>query len=161
MSFAAFKLLAAAVLALSLAGKVVASRAPPEASGKATAAAVGSVLRHGGYETRVVTTSRSPGVFVEAQSGRCRILAGDYPPHGTFDSVYRVMAMPIGRLRFIHRGSLLEEQPKLGGLFDYYVWRELGRVGIVAQRPPVIAIAASDACPLDRLDWRSTASLAA
>ena len=149
----------AALLALSLAGKAVWSAPAPEPDGRAATAAIVHALRSAGFEARAVVLKRSPGIVAHGVSGRCRIVAGDYPVHGTFQDVYRQLAAGVGPLRFVHRGSLRDGEPKLAGLIRFYHWRELRRVGIAAARAPVIAVAASESCDLGRIPWELTASV--
>lgn len=149
----------AALFALSLAGKAVWSRVPPEADPRASVAAASEALRAAGYETRIVEQQRSPRIFVQAARGPCRIVAGDYPVEGTFQDVYRQLAAGVGPLRFVYRGGVWETEPKLSSLVRYHLWRALHRGGIETRRAPLIAVAASRNCDLDQIRWETTATV--
>ena len=149
----------AGVLLLSLFGKLLAARPDPSPDPIRTADALAQVLAQSQYETRIVRTRGAPGQLVEAWSGDCRLLAGDYPPYDTFADVYGMLARPLGSLRYVYRGSLVTKPPKFRALFDFYLWREMRRIGLPQRRAPVIAIAATPACDLTRIDWRQTATL--
>ena len=157
MRYSAARLGFAALIALTLGAKVVASRAAPGPDPVAAATAAAAVLTRAGFEARLLRTPRSPGVLVAASLGECRLLAGDYPPHGTFAAVYRDLAAPLGPLRYAYRGKLGSRVPKLAALTQFYRWRELRRIGVSARRAPVIAIAAGGTCDLARVDWSGTA----
>ena len=157
MTFSPARLALACLLALSLGAKLAFSAAPPGPDPAATAAAASSALARAGFDAQVVRMDRSPGILVTAQRGGCRLLAGDYPVHGTFAAVYRGLAAPLGTLRFVHRGRMHARAPKLAGLADFYLWRELRRIGVAARRAPVVAVAASPACDLARIDWAPAA----
>lgn len=148
-----------AVLVVSLGGKLAASSPSPGTDPIAAAATVGRMLQQAGFDARVTETSRSPRAFVEATGGDCRIIAGEYPPQSTLLDVYRDLAAPVGRLRFAHRGRLHDQEPKVLGLFDSYLWRELRRIGIRTPRKPVIAVAASPGCTIENLPWTEVAAL--
>jgi hypothetical protein len=147
------------MLAVSLAGKLIANAPAPGSDPRLVAAPLEQLFRGAGYETRIVELERSPRIIVAAERGRCRMIAGDYPPHSTFEDVYRDLAAPIGRLVFVHRGTVYEEAPKLRGLFDYFLWRELRRIGVGLRRSPVIAVAASDSCALGDIPWENASSV--
>ena len=149
-----------ALLTLSLAGKVVWATPAPEPDARASAAAIVGALRSAGLAARIVELRRSPGIVVEATRGLCRVVAGDYPVHGTFQDVYRQLAAGASPLHFVHLGAVYESEPKLSGLFRFYLWRELRRVGIEVRRAPVIAVAASRDCNLRGVPWGVTASVA-
>ena len=150
----------ALLLALSLAGKAAWSAPAPEPDPLQPAEAAREVLARAGFRTRIVEFDRSPRVLAEGFRGRCRILAGDWPPHGTFADVYRDLGSRLGTLRFVRDGAVTTEAPKLRALLEFYVWREQRRIGIEAPRTPVIAVAASPGCDLDSLPWASAARVA-
>ena len=157
MRYSRASLVLGGLLALSLGGKLAASAAPPGPDPAAAAAAAASALAGAGFAARLVRMERSPGIVVEAVLGRCRVVAGDHPPHGTFAAVYRDLARPVGPLRYAYRGRLRDREPKLAALADFYLWRELRRIGVSARRAPLLAVAASPACDLAPVDWTRTA----
>ena len=158
-SFARLDLAFAALLLVSLGGKLAAASGTPNLDPHTAAASAARMLTNAGFDARIVEISRSPRVFVEATRGECRLIAGEYPPHSTFREVYLDLAAPIGPLRFAHRGRLLDREPKVLGLLDFYRWRELRRVGIAARRHAIIAVAAGPECHAESLPWSEVAAL--
>jgi hypothetical protein len=143
----------ALLLTLSLAGKAAWSAPAPEPDPRGPAEAARIVLAQAGFTTRIVELDRSPGILAEGVRGRCHILAGDWPPHGTFADVYRNLGSRLGDLRFISQGSVTREPPKLRALIEFYLWREQRRIGIAAAREPVIAVASTPDCDVESLGW--------
>ena len=158
-SFARLELALAAALVVSLGGKLAAASRTSDPDPHTAAASAERMLTSAGFDARIVETSRSPRVFVEARRGQCRMIAGEYPPHSTFRDVYLDLAAPIGPLRFAHRGRLLDREPKVLGLWDFYRWRELRRIGVAAPRNAIIAVAASSGCHAETLPWSEVAAL--
>lgn len=150
----------AALLVLSLVGKAVWATEAPGPDVQASASAIAAALRNAGFKARIVELQRSPGTIVEAAKGACRVMAGDYPVHGTFQDVYQQIAPGGAPLLFVHRGTVREREPKLSGLLHFYLWRELRRVGLEPRRAPVVAVAASRGCNLRGVPWEVTASVA-
>ncbi|MEA3015641.1 MAG: hypothetical protein QOI38_363 [Sphingomonadales bacterium] len=147
----------ALLLALSLAGKAAWSAPAPEPDPRRPAEAARDVLERAGFSTRMVELDRSPRILAEGVRGRCRILAGDWPPHGTFAEVYRALGVGLGELRFVRRGAVTTEAPKLRALLEFYLWREQRRIGIEADRAPVIAVASTRDCDIESLGWARAA----
>jgi hypothetical protein len=157
MSSRGFSLILALLLALSIGAKTAAASGDPAAEPAVTVEAVQRLLAGAGYDAKIVHLTRSPRLLVEAAAGDCRMLAGDYPVHDTFANVYRNLAVEKGRLRFVHRGELHESPPKARAMFDFFLWRELSRVGIAARRAPVVALITSTGCDADAVLWDQVA----
>lgn len=149
----------ALLLALSLAGKAAWSAPAPEPDPRRPAEAARDVLARAGFNTRILELARSPRILAEGVRGRCHILAGDWPPHGTFADVYRSLGSRLGTLRFVRRGAVTSGAPKLRALIEFYLWREQRRVGIAADRAPVIAVAATAECDIESLGWARAATV--
>jgi hypothetical protein len=149
----------AALLALSLAGKLLANQAPPGADPGLFVRSAGAMLRDGGFEASV--EPRKAVILVRGARGGCRLILGEYDPHGTFAELYRELAAPVGPLRFAWRGRVYEAAPKVRGLAAFYGWRELRRIGLAPPRAPIAAWAATPGCDTGRLDWGRLASLPA
>jgi hypothetical protein len=101
----------------------------------------------------------SDGHFLEARGGACRLLLADYMLDGTLSEALTVAAQPVGPIRYVARGRISEHLFKPGALLAFYAERELRRTGFSHERHPIVAVAASPGCALDRLDWRRLASL--
>jgi len=143
----------ALLLGLSLAGKAAWSAPAPEPDPRGPAEAARDVLARAGFSTRILELDRSPRILAEGVRGRCIILAGDWPPHGTFADVYRNLGSRLGTLSFVRHGSVTSEPPKLRALAEFYLWREQRRIGIAAARAPVIAVASTPDCDVQSLGW--------
>ena len=159
MKSSSVSLLFAGLLATSLSGKLLASRAAPEPDGALLQTRLADFLKESGF--RVRGEPHGFAILVRAERPGCTILAGDYDPHGTFDAAYRQFAAPVGALHFAYRGRSSESAPKLRPLFEYYGQRELRRLGFVPPRNPIIAYAASPGCAADSLPWRRLDTLPA
>ncbi len=151
------KFLLAGLLGLSLAGKLAASR--PDPAVPEAISAVHRLLSSSGFRSHVVDRSRSPRRIVSASRGACRLILGEYPPHSEMKDVYAALAKPVGPLRFVYRGGVYEAEPKMRSLFEQFLWREMGRVGIAAPRAPVLAFAASASCDIEKIDWHEVATV--
>lgn len=149
----------AALIGLSLAGKLLANQAPPDPDRRAFDTSARSMLEAAGLATR--SDARRFGTLLSGSSGGCRLILGEYDPHGTFAELFRHLAAPVGPLRFAWRGRVYARAPKTAGLAGFYVWRELRRVGVAAPRAPIAAWAASPGCDSARLDWSRLARLPA
>jgi len=147
------------ILLLSVLGKLIAARPDPSPDAAPVATVLAGVFSDSGLEARVIETRHAPGVYVEARVGECHILAGDYPSNDTYADVYQALAGPFGSLHYAYRGVLQARPPKLRALFDFYLWREIRRVGLPRRRAPVIAVAATPDCDLTKIDWRRVAAV--
>jgi hypothetical protein len=156
MRYASASALLAAALALSLGGKAASLAPAPRPDLRPFQEAASRLLAASGFAVRV--ESYGP---VVGRKGDCRILVGDYSPYGTFDALFKEVAAPVGPLRFAYRGVLHDSPPKALALTEFYLWRELGRIGIRTPRHPVSAAAESPACAAQPLDWAALASLPA
>lgn len=146
----------AALLLISLAAKAALIAPAPEPDSHRVAGEAAAMLRDQGFLTAF--ESRPLGILVHARRGGCRLLVVDYNPYGTFAATIAERARPVGPLRFVYRGELYAQAPKLVPLLDFYVYRELRRVGIGARRHPIAAIA-WQGCDLARFDWRRLAAM--
>lgn len=147
----------ACAAALSLAGKLLSNRGVPEPDlGQFQETAL-AVLRAQGYQAWARTSER--GLVVRGRKRGCTIMLADYSPYGTFADVFQEMAAPIGPLKFIYDGALYTYPPKVFPLGRFYIERELHRVGIATSRSPIVAVAASPACDISRLDWQALSRL--
>lgn len=112
------------------------------------------LLRAKGYTVWV-----DPAGPLHGRKGTCRVLLGDYSPYGTFADLYREMAGPIGPLHFAYRGARYVRAPKVRPLIEFYVERELRRLGRRVRRHPIAAFAATPGCDPDDSDLQRLASL--
>jgi hypothetical protein len=141
----------AALLAITLGAKFLSNVTVPEEGGPKFDHAARSMLEAAGFAAS--SEARPFGTLYHGSKGACRLIVGEYDPHGTFAELFRHFAAPVGPLRFAWRGQVTEEAPKTPALFHFYVWRELLRVGVATPREPIAAWAASPDCDTPRLDW--------
>lgn len=146
------------LLVLSLGLKLGASRSEPLPDERLFASQVSRFLEREGYAT--AAELRPLGMMVTARRGGCRLAIRDYPPHGTLAQVYARLARPVGPLHFIYRGRVTDRAPKLLPLVEYFIGREMRRLGIAAPRAPILAVAASRGCEITRLRWGAISTFA-
>jgi hypothetical protein len=139
----------AAILLLSLSGKLLANRATVEPDAGLFAARAEQALSASGFETKRV--KRPMGLVVYGEKDGCRAMIAEYAPHGTFADTLVKRAAPVGPLRFAWRGATHEAAPKLRPLAEYYVRRELLRIGVDVPRAPIAALALTPGCPAPNL----------
>jgi hypothetical protein len=148
-------LLFAIVLALGLGGKIASNRPVPEPDLGPFRAAGERLLRAQGF-----TVWKDPAGPLRGRRGECRVLLGDYSPYGTFADLYAEMAEPVGPIQYVFRGSVYARPPKLRPLIEFYLERELRRVGYGPPRHPVAAVAVTPGCALDAGRWQSLSTVA-
>jgi hypothetical protein len=156
-SLRAPSLLLGVVLALSLSGKLLASRAEPAADEALFAESVATFLKRQGLVTR--SERRPMGMMVVGERGDCRLTVREAEPHGTYANVLARMARRIGPLAYVYRGTVTRELPKIAPLADYFVGRELRRIHVPVPRAPILAVAAAPACNIMRWRWQELATL--
>jgi hypothetical protein len=144
------------LLVLSLGLKLGASRGEPLPDGQLFASQV--FLEREGYST--AAELRPLGMMVTAQRDGCRLAIRNYPPHGTLAQTYAHLARPVGPLHFVYRGRVSDRAPKLVPLIEYFIGRELRRLGIAAPRAPILAVAATRGCDIGRLKWGALSTFA-
>ena len=145
-----------ALLLLSLGGKAAFSRAAPAPRGEDTSVRASRLLADQGYATSV--EKRPFGTIVHAARGACRLIAAEYPAHGTLTEPLAALAAPIGPLRFVWRGAIYEQAPKLAPLADFYLQRELRRAGFSPAHAPILAYATSRRCGARPVEWGALAA---
>ena len=135
---------AALVLAGSLAGKVAVQDVAITEDRLGAAQALAASIAGQGY---AVAFARPGLPVVRAERGNCRLVARVLDPHGTFRDTEQRRAPPGWRFAYAWRGSIDTSLPRLGPLGEYYLARELARVGFVAHRAPVVMLAIQPGCP--------------
>jgi hypothetical protein len=138
-------------LSLTLGLKAAWTREVPAADPQTFNQRAHRLLRAQGFETYMLP--QRFGMLVAARRGECRLFVADYPPQGIFAEPIAHAARPVGPVHFLWGGKFHSEAPKVQPLLDFYVQRELRRVGFPAERHPLVAVAASEPCQLDRIDW--------
>jgi hypothetical protein len=146
------------LLVLSLGLKLGASRSEPLPDEQLFASQISRFLESAGYST--AAELRPLGMKVTAWRGGCRLAIRNYPPHGTLAQTYSRLARPVGPLHFVYRGQVTDRAPKLLPLIEYFIGRELRRLGIAAPRAPILAVAASRGCDIGRLRWGAISTFA-
>lgn len=154
MRYSTASLLLAAVLAVSLAGKLAAGRPLPTPDDRRALARAAQIATSAGYRARLIRRERAPALAVVAERGDCHMLIGHYPPFGGLANAYRTLARPPrDRIHFIYRDTVFASAPKLIPLAEHYATRELRRIGLDVTRSPMLAVVASPACEVEQLPW--------
>jgi hypothetical protein len=151
------KLLLAALLAGSLAIKAAFAGDLPPPDRALFGARADALLRASGFETR--RRDHPLGVIAYGEMAGCRIMLAEYDPGGGNANILAIFAGPIGPLSYAWRGERLAAPPKLAPLTEHLVQRQLWHFGLKPARHPIVAIASSRGCPLDRIAWPSLGAL--
>jgi hypothetical protein len=149
----------AALLLLSLAGKVAAqaTAATPDAALFVRTAA--AAMAEAGLATAVVKGHL--GMIVYGRRGGCALMIRDTSEGTTYAEGYRLAAAPIGPVTYLYRGVRTSSPPDYRPLADYYVWRGLRKLGLRTPRRPLIAVAATPGCDFRAVDLRALEELPA
>lgn len=145
------RLVLAALLTLTLGLKLLWTREAPAPDAALFVAQAEAVFTRAGFATARVT--RPFGTIVTGERGACRMMVGDYSPDGTLAEPIAAAARSIGPLSYLWAGETYERAPKLRPLVEYYVRRELGRLGFSLRRWPILAVATGAGCSGARVDW--------
>jgi hypothetical protein len=109
------------------------------------------LLAHG-LQPRV--EARISGPVVHATSDDCRMLIMEMEPRGTnldrIDSAGKAVGSPVV---FVFEGVVYREPPVRRTLLKYYWSRLEQRLGFKGRLEPVLAVAASEKCSVERLPW--------
>ncbi len=148
----------AAALAITLGSKAAWTRGVEFPDNALFVERAEALLRAEGFATDRLT--RPFGTLLFGRSGRCRVMIGEYPPNGTFSDILAVVGRSVGPLRYAWDGTVYDAPPKLVPLGEYFIQRELRRIGFEPVRRPIVAVAASDECPPRAgIDWAALAML--
>jgi hypothetical protein len=151
------RLVVAAVLALTVGLKAASTRAVPAPDVELFASRAEALLQDAGFRTG--RTVRPFGTVLFGRRGDCTLMVADYLPQGTFAEPIGRLGQSAGPLLYYWRGGIGETAPRLGPLIEYYIGRELRRVGFSPPRHPILALAGSQSCDLVAMDWTSLAAL--
>jgi hypothetical protein len=147
----------AALLALTLAGKLLAAHAAPprdEALFLRTAAAVAAKA---GLTPRSGRSKLGP--FLDARAPGCTLIVREATDGSTFAPAYSHLARAVGPVAYFYRGKVSADAPNALATADYQLWRGLYRLGIATRRHPVAVFAASPGCAGRAFDWSPLTSL--
>ena len=147
----------AAALLLTLGLKLLWTREAPVPDAALFVTSAESLLQAQGFRTERVV--RRFGTVVRGQRGPCRLLVGDYPPDGTLAEPLAAEGRSVGPFHYVWAGESSAAAPKLAPLVEYYVKRELGRLGFRPARRPILAVAAGHGCGGVEVDWTPLATL--
>lgn len=148
-----FRLALAIFLALTLGLKLLVVREAPAPDAALFVEQAEAMLRIQGFATARVT--RPFGTVVTGSRGACRLMVGDYPPDGTMAEPLAAEARGIGPLSYVWAGEIYQQAPKVRPLIEFYVRRELGRLGFRIRRWPTLAVATGSGCGGPRIDLKS------
>ncbi|MGZ8286467.1 MAG: hypothetical protein ACXW27_14765 [Allosphingosinicella sp.] len=147
----------AALLAATLAGKLLAAdAAPPRNEGLffRTAAAVATKA---GLIPRLGRSKLGPVLYAEAPS--CVLMLREATEGSTFEPAYSRLAKSVGPVVYVYRGQASADAPNMLASADHQLWRGLHRLGIATRRHPVVAVATSSGCAARSFDWSPLESL--
>ncbi|HVQ07089.1 MAG TPA: hypothetical protein VMS43_01505 [Allosphingosinicella sp.] len=151
------RLILAAALLVTLGAKLLWTRDAPAPDDALFVATAEETLRAQGFRTERIV--RRFGTIVRGAREGCRLMVGDYPANGMFAEPLAAESRGIGATRFIWRGETSAQAPKPWPLLEFYLKRELGRLGFRPARRPILAVAANAACDAGAIDWTPLATL--
>jgi hypothetical protein len=142
----------AAALVLTLALKLLFyHRETADADHEVLGEAVAGFLLKIGFDSHV--EKKFGNVFIDANSGKCRMLITEATPQGWDHNRNEIWAKPIGQLSYIFDGSVHVHEPFLAPMLDRWWMRLRVKLGLSPNYHPVLAVAASDDCAIDSLPW--------
>jgi hypothetical protein len=149
-------LAAAAVLAVSLGLKLAVQNAVVEEDSQGAVTGLATALSEVGYS---VSVPRTDLPIVRAEQPGCTLTARVLDPHATYHDTELHKLQPGWRIAYVWRGKARSILPRIGPLGEYYVAREMARLGLTASRAPVVMLSLSPGCdglPVDALAIRET-----
>jgi hypothetical protein len=123
--------------------------AAPDSAGLARDMA--AALAGRGYRTAIVPHHLFD--FVIARKEDCLLVAANAETDGYLHQRFAQEMAGIGPIHYHYDGALAPAFPRIFPVLGEHIQNWGYRIGIVAPRRPVIAIAASPACRLDAIDW--------
>jgi hypothetical protein len=135
--------LAILVLAASLALKLAVHDVSVEGDQRVTVAALAGSLTQQGYE---VSIPRSEVPVLVAKKRNCSFTARVLDPHGTYHDTELLKLQPGWSVAYVWRGHTSQSLPRLGPLAEYYISREIGRIGLPTERRPVVMVRLQPGC---------------
>jgi hypothetical protein len=91
--------------------------------------------------------------IIRASTGACRMLIMEVSPDGWQRDLIRSRAEATDRVLFIFRGKVYADQPVWLTATVGFWSRQLQRLGLLRNVPPVIAVIAPRLCNVKRLPW--------
>ncbi|HEX6375657.1 MAG TPA: hypothetical protein VFZ91_08040 [Allosphingosinicella sp.] len=147
----------AALLAATLAGKLLAADAAPPRDDRLFLRTAAGIAAKAGLESRVARSKLD--FFLHARAPGCTLMVREATEGSTFAPAYSRLARGVGPVTYFYRGRASAEAPNLLATADHQLWRGLHRVGIATRRHPVVAVAASPGCEGRDFDWSPLTSL--
>lgn len=134
---------AAVVIVASLALKLAVQDVAVGEDRRVAVAALGEALVSAGYSVSVAGPQLP---IVRAVRAGCKSTARVLDPHATYRDT-ELNKLPRGwTVAYAWRGSWRTALPRFGPLGEYYVARELARIGQAASRAPVIMLSSQPGC---------------
>jgi hypothetical protein len=149
----------AALLAATLAGKLLAASAAPTRDESLFLRTAAGVAAKAGLIPRLGRTKLGP--VLDAHAPGCSLMLREATEGSTFAPAYSRLAKAVGPVRYVYRGRVFGDAPNLLASADHQLWRGLHRLGIATRRHPVVAVAMSSGCEGRSFDWSALATLPA
>lgn len=136
-------ILAILVLVSSLAFKLAVHDVSVEGDQRVTVAVLAGSLTRQGYE---VSIPRGEVPALVAKHDNCSFTARVLDPHGTYHDTEFLKLQSGWSIIYVWRGRLSKSLPRLRPLVEYYISREIGRIGFFAERRPVVMVRLQPGC---------------
>ena len=141
----------AVLIGVTMAPKLIGSGRIAEPDGARLARDMAATLAARGFRT--VVRAHHLFDYVLARKGDCTLIAANALASGWLGERFAEETAAIGPVSYQYRGATGTDFPRFVPVVAEHLQLWAYRVGIVAPRTPVIAIAASPACRLDAIDW--------
>lgn len=141
----------AALSGLTLTPKLLGAARMAEPDGARLARDMAAALAAQGFRTSIVPHHLFD--FVRAQKGACTLVAANALAGGYMHERFGQVTAGIGPARYHYDGATGASFPRVGPVVAEHFQNWGYRIGVVAPRIPVIAIAASPACRPEAIDW--------
>jgi hypothetical protein len=143
----------AALIGLTAAPKLIGVGRIAEPDGARLARDMGAALAAQGFRTAVVAYHLFD--YVLARKGDCTLVAANMDAAGSLRERFAEETARIGPVLYHYGDATGPDFPRLAPAVAEHLQIWAYRIGIVAGRAPVIAIAASPGCRPGAIDWTS------
>ena len=148
---------AAAIILLSLAGKLLVSRPDFLPDLALSGAAARTFLIANGFSVQVRPHRLGPALY--GRKGSCYLMLAEAEVTGVNAALLASLAREVGPEQFVYRRRLFDQPPLVRPMLDLLLARQLHRMGFNPGRRPLWAIATNGQCRIEQMSWRALAAL--
>jgi hypothetical protein len=148
---------AAALILLSLAGKLLVDRPDFLPDLAMSGEAARAFLTANGFSVRVRPHKLGPTLY--GRKGSCYVMLAEEEVTGVNAALLASRAREVGREQFVYRGRFFDQPPLVRPMLDLLVARQLHRMGFNPVRRPLWAAASNGRCRLEQMNWSALRTL--